>query len=211
MSKAPQAPLLLSLLFPLVALLPSARAGGADDVHTKQCMDAETVQQCQLALPTCKKLEAARRKEPVSRQRDLALARLLNKLLECEDELDEFVAAEQHGRSALTLRQKHLGPDHAEIAESLNNLGLVLNRQGTFGEAEKLHRQALAMRQKLLGLEHRDIAESLGNLSQALERQGRFGEAEAYCRQALAMERRFLGPGHRSTTESLQSLANILL
>jgi hypothetical protein len=51
------------------------------------------------------------------------------------------------------------------MAGSLNNLGMVLEKQGKLPEAEAMHREALEMGRKLLGSEHPDVAICLGNLS----------------------------------------------
>jgi CHAT domain-containing protein/Tfp pilus assembly protein PilF len=81
---------------------------------------------------------------------------------------------------------------HADLAQSLNNLGFLLHARGELAQAERYFRQALAMRQKLYHLErfpagHPDLAASLNNLGGLLNDRGELGQAEPYYRQALAM------------------------
>jgi tetratricopeptide (TPR) repeat protein len=57
-------------------------------------------------------------------------------------------------RRALAIREKALGPDHPEVAESLNNLANVYRGRGRFAEAEPLLERALPIREKSLGRGH---------------------------------------------------------
>ncbi|RYP03439.1 hypothetical protein DL765_010496 [Monosporascus sp. GIB2] len=51
---------------------------------------------------------------------------------------------------------------------SMNNLGLVLRRQGKYEEAEQMHRQALQLQEKVLGREHPSTARNRKNLADCL-------------------------------------------
>ncbi len=57
-------------------------------------------------------------------------------------------------RRALAIREKALGPDHPDVAQSLNNLAGLLDTQGKYAEAEPLFRRALAIMEKALGEGH---------------------------------------------------------
>lgn len=77
---------------------------------------------------------------------------------------------------------------HPEIADTLNNMGVALMRQGKYEAAEDWHRQALAMRRRLypksqFPLGHIKIAKSLAELSSTFQLRGRTVEA-AMCRKA---------------------------
>jgi tetratricopeptide (TPR) repeat protein len=65
---------------------------------------------------------------------------------------------------ALAIREKALGPEHPDTAESLNNLAELLQNQRDFAGARPFHERALAIREKALGPEHPDTAGSLNNL-----------------------------------------------
>jgi tetratricopeptide (TPR) repeat protein len=67
-------------------------------------------------------------------------------------------------REALAIREKVLGPDHLDVAASLNILGLLYDNQGRYHEAEPLYQRSLQIREKALGPDHPEIARSLNNL-----------------------------------------------
>ncbi len=45
---------------------------------------------------------------------------------------------------SLAIREKALGPEHPDVAESLNNLAGLYDNQGRYAEAEPLHERPLA-------------------------------------------------------------------
>ena len=49
--------------------------------------------------------------------------------------------------------EKALGPDHSDVAKSLNNLATLYADQGRYAEAEPLYKRALAVVESLLGVE----------------------------------------------------------
>ena len=53
---------------------------------------------------------------------------------------------------------KALGPDHPNVATSLNNLAELYRNQGKYAEAEPLYKRSLAIREKALGPDHPDVA-----------------------------------------------------
>jgi tetratricopeptide (TPR) repeat protein len=60
---------------------------------------------------------------------------------------------------ALAISEKALGPDHPDVAKSLNNLASLYRNQGRYGEAEPLYKRALAITEKALGPDHPDVAQ----------------------------------------------------
>jgi tetratricopeptide (TPR) repeat protein len=55
--------------------------------------------------------------------------------------------------------EKALGPEHPNVATSLNNLAALYKAQGRYAEAEPLYRRALEIWEKALGPEHRVMHE----------------------------------------------------
>eukprot|EP00808_Paulinella_micropora_P008030 g47258.t1 len=84
--------------------------------------------------------------------------------------------------------EKTLGPEHQSTLTSVNNLGVLLEKQGKLAEAEPLFRRALQGREKTLGAEHPDTLASVKNLVRFLEQQGKV-EAEALKRRAQEAKR----------------------
>ncbi len=76
-------------------------------------------------------------------------------------------------KKALEVAEKNVGPNHPDVATSLNNLALLYNTQGKNAEAEPLHKRSLAIREKALGPEHPDVAQSLNNLAVLYKTQGK--------------------------------------
>ena len=74
--------------------------------------------------------------------------------------------------------EKALGPDHPDVAVSLNNLGQLYEAEGRYADAEPLFKRSLAIWEKALGPDHPDVAASLNNLAVFYQRQGRYADAE---------------------------------
>ncbi len=74
--------------------------------------------------------------------------------------------------------EKALGPDHSDVATSLNNLAVLYDAQGRYAEAEPLYKRALAILEKALGPEHPYVAQGLENYAVLLRGTGRSAEAD---------------------------------
>jgi tetratricopeptide (TPR) repeat protein len=73
-------------------------------------------------------------------------------------------------RETLAILEKALGPDHPDVATSLNNMAELYHDQGRYTEAEPLYKCSLAIYEKALGPDHTLVATTLNgtvNLSQA--------------------------------------------
>ena len=81
-----------------------------------------------------------------------------------------------------------MGPEHPDVARSLNNLAGLYRAQGKYAEAEPLYRRALAIDEKALGPEHPDVARTLGNYADLLREIGRTVEAEELEERARAIQ-----------------------
>ena len=70
----------------------------------------------------------------------------------------DYAGAEPLYRRALAINEKALGPDHLDVARSLNNLAGLLKAKGNYAAAEPLYRRALAIAEKALGPDHPNVA-----------------------------------------------------
>jgi tetratricopeptide (TPR) repeat protein len=122
----------------------------------------------------------------------------------------DYLAARPLFESALTIREKLLGPEHPDTATALNDLGHLLQAQGDFAGTRPLHERALAIREKLLGPEHPDTSQSLNNLALLLKTQGDLAGARSLYERALAIREKVLGPEHPRTAISLSHFARLL-
>ena len=102
------------------------------------------------------------------------------------------------------MRERAYGPVNADVAASVNNLGLLYLAQGRHAEAEPLLRRSLAIREQV---RHPNVAGSVYNLAALLQAAGRYAEAEALFLRLLAMREQSVGTGHPSYAAALESLA----
>jgi serine/threonine protein kinase len=124
--------------------------------------------------------------------------------------LGDYDAAETQIRAALLARQELLGPEHVDVAQSLNLLGLLERDRRNLAEADRLLREGLALRRRLLGGAHPDVALSLGNLASVLCLAGHSDEAESALRDALGIRIERYGERHADTAMSQFALAQLL-
>ena len=94
----------------------------------------------------------------------------------------------------LAVREKTLGPDHADIAAGLSSLAELYRVQSRYDKAEPCYLRAVATWQKLLG--PRADLTCLNNLAEIYRVQGHYTKVEPLALQALAMRERLFGPDH---------------
>lgn len=110
---------------------------------------------------------------------------------------------------ALAIREGHLGAEHPDTAQSINDLALVRHDQGAYDEARALHERALAIRESQLGPDHVDTAQSFNNLGRTLRYQHNLDPARTALERGLAIRQARLGD-HRDTAWSLNDLGLVL-
>jgi serine/threonine protein kinase/tetratricopeptide (TPR) repeat protein len=111
---------------------------------------------------------------------------------------------------ALALGRRVAGPEHPRVAQSLNDLGVLLRERGNYRAAASTLEEALAMRRRLLGDEHKDVAVTLVELGRVYVDRAQDERAEPLFRTALAIRRKVLGEEHRNTATSLSDLGLLL-
>lgn len=147
----------------------------------------------------------------IAQEREDKQAANLCTLLDCHlARIGDYRGARIYSERALAIREKVLGPEHPDMAWSLNNLALLLRRQSDYAAAHSLYERALAIREKVLGAEHPDTATSLDNLAELLRAQGDYEAARPLYERALAVREKMLGAEHPSTARSLNNLAELL-
>ena len=99
---------------------------------------------------------------------------------------------------ALQLRERLLGPDHLDVADSLNDLALLHWERGEYTKAEPLFQRVVAICEKLRGAEHPDVATALSNLAVLYSDQGEHAKAEPLLQRALTITEKAMGPEHSS-------------
>ena len=73
----------------------------------------------------------------------------------------------------------------ADLAQSLDRLARIYEKQGRYREALPLYRRSLQIYEQQLGANHPNVATSLNNLARLYKDQGRYGEAEPIFQRSL--------------------------
>ncbi len=115
-------------------------------------------------------------------------------------------AAAKLYRRILSIRQKHLGTQHLDVAQTLNDLGVAMGMQDQMSESEKLLKQALEIREQLAGHDSFPVAESLYNLSFNHMVPGQYQLAEPMMIESIRIKQHVLRPDHPSLTRSMRML-----
>lgn len=111
---------------------------------------------------------------------------------------------------ALRLRREALGPMHADVASSLDDLGAVIVATGDTARAEPLMRESLAIQRKVLPPDDPRLAVGLNNLAFLVWRKGNPQDAEAMFREALAIDRKAFGNLHPEVLTRLLNIAVVM-
>ncbi|MGI9406215.1 MAG: tetratricopeptide repeat protein [Hyphomicrobiaceae bacterium] len=122
-------------------------------------------------------------------------------------QLGRFVEAEEQYRKALVAMETAYGPDHPNVAITLDNLGNLYLAQSRYKDAEKFYLRAQATFQKIYGPNHTSTATSLNNLGALYWETRRYPEAASHYKRALDVSEKIHGPKHPSTALVLDNLA----
>lgn len=118
-----------------------------------------------------------------------------------------YAGAADACQAALELQQQHLPWNKREVAETMNELGMVLIQQGKFQQAEQLLREALTLQKG----EHHDLQQAniLHNLGQLLYLRKEYHEAEQTFLQVLSIREKVLGLENPLTLLSRMGLGTV--
>ncbi len=119
----------------------------------------------------------------------------------------QYKEAVQLFQDVIAIRQRVRGPEHAEVANDLDNLAWVYLDMGKYEEARSLYERAYLIRKHILWPDHLDTTQSLNALGLLYREQGEFLQAEALFQQALTARTRILGLEHPLVGESSNNLA----
>lgn len=144
---------------------------------------------------------------PDSAWRDLARGDRLDGEIQAAFGRGRYADALALAHEQLAVRRRWLGPEHHDVARSLNRLGVLELQLGDFRAAEAAMRESLAMHRRTLGDEHPLVASNLHNLGTILRNQGDYAGAAVCYEEALARRRRLLPPKHPDIAWSLNNLA----
>ncbi|MBI4598477.1 MAG: tetratricopeptide repeat protein [Candidatus Omnitrophica bacterium] len=111
---------------------------------------------------------------------------------------------------ALAAAEAAYGLDHQQVAQVLNDLGYMRQRQSGFAQAEQLHRRALAIRERAFPPNDAAVVQSLNNVGKAYAAQNRFAEAAAVYQRSLALTERHVAPNAPHVLTVLEPYEHVL-
>jgi len=85
----------------------------------------------------------------------------------------DYPSAAEQLREAAAIQEAKLGPDHPDLADTLNNLGVACEKAQRLDDAERHYRRALAIAIKAFPAGHEAVATSRTNLKEFCEANGR--------------------------------------
>ncbi len=103
---------------------------------------------------------------------DARSAKALNAAAEQAAAAGDYPGAVAHLRDLVALNERELGPGHPDLANTLNNLGVVLERAGQPAEAEAAYRRAYAIARAAFAPDHPFVATSEANLREFCQTRG---------------------------------------
>lgn len=118
-------------------------------------------------------------------------------------------AAEQLLRQAVRLQETRLGPHHPDLANTLNNLGVVCEKTGRLDEAESCYRRAYEIAAAAFDPDHPFAITSRRNLADFCEAHGRTIEPPATAAAATSASPQPVAPStiEPSTSEDARPAA----
>jgi tetratricopeptide (TPR) repeat protein len=122
----------------------------------------------------------------------------------------ELRAARAAVEQALPIKEATYGPDHPQVANTLTNLGVVLDELGDLAGARAAQERALATDEAAYGPDHPTVAAILANLGIVLRKLGDLAGARSAQERALAIDEAAYGPDHPEVASTLANLGNVL-
>ena len=133
-------------------------------------------------------------------------ARILNDLGLSYQDQGDYSQALEYLFKALAIKEKKLGKEHPNVANSYNNIGIAYSKQGNYEKALEYLFKALAIEEKKLGKEHPDVALSYNNIGTLYFHQGNYEKALEKYFKALAIYEKKLGKEHPDVATSYNNI-----
>jgi CHAT domain-containing protein/Tfp pilus assembly protein PilF len=109
----------------------------------------------------------------------------------------------------LVIREGVLGPNHPDVAVTLNSLAVLYKDTSDFARAESLFRRSLSIDEKVFGKDHPNLAITYGNLATLYFDTGDYGQSELLMKKALELREKSFTRNHPDVALSLHNLARI--
>jgi len=113
--------------------------------------------------------------------------------------IKEFDTARDLFESSLKIKIKLYGDGHPSIAETMNNIGLVMFAQGQIKESIPIFERALAIKTNAYGLENPTIASAIFTVGGLYHKAGEFDKAKEKYLEAREIRFGLFGGRHKDT------------
>jgi serine/threonine protein kinase/tetratricopeptide (TPR) repeat protein len=143
-------------------------------------------------------------------EQPLVRARLMQTMSGVYQGLGRYAEARPLIEGALSIREATLGPDHSDLAHSLNSLAILLRETGDAAGARPHYERALAVWEKSEGPEGPNVAQVLNNLANLHWQSGDHATARPLMERALAIREKVRGPEHPDVAQTLNNLGGLL-
>ena len=111
--------------------------------------------------------------------------------------------------AALAIREKLLGEDAPDTADTYRQMARVYRKLGDYGRALVNAEQALAVHESTLSKDNLVTAESREALANVYQAMGKYGKALEYYHKTLAIREKVLGTEHPDTATTYNNIAMV--
>ena len=125
--------------------------------------------------------------------------------------LGNYIESKQLLEKALAIKEKHYGPEHVEVADTLYELGIVFIYMDDCNRSKQLLEKALAIKEKHYDPEHVEVAHSLHQLGKAYRHLGDYNRSKRLLEKALAIKEKHYGPEHVEVADTLYELGIVFI
>ena len=122
----------------------------------------------------------------------------------------DYAAARLALERALEITEAAYGPDHPDVAFTLNQLGVVLRDQADYAAARSALERALEITEAAYGPDHPSVASTLHALGVVLRDQADYAAARSALECALEITEAAYGPDHPDVAFTLHALGVVL-
>ena len=144
-----------------------------------------------------------------TREGDLMKADVFDAHGETFSMICQYNEAKEYHEKALIIRKKIFGEEHADVATSYNNLGIVYRNLGQYNEAKEHYEKAVIIRKKIFGEEHAAVATTYNNLGIVYQDLGQYNEAKEHYEKAVIINKKIFGEEHAAVATSYNNLGGV--
>lgn len=137
-------------------------------------------------------------------------SKLLESLGMCETRFSEYDKALNFYQRCLDIELHTHGSNHSSVADSYNNIGVVLGALGEYDKALEFYNRCLDIELQNLGDNHPSVAESYNSIGFIFEQKGDYDNALQFYEKSLDMTLKIYGEKHPSVASIYNNIGSVL-